>query len=131
MYFQFSKLTLILLFSAHVSVFSRTLYYLPVLTTAGTTSNLTSSVNCIIMLVFQIQIIYVNFKEDSTLNRALWHPHSQFIQLNMLLFIIIFCLCSMCQFLVHVMELRSKPIVTRLKSKISSDIVLNAIPKPR
>lgn len=131
MYFQFSKLTLILLFSAHFSIFSSTLYYLPVLTAAGTTSNLTSSVNCIIMLVFQFQIICVNFKEDGTLNRALWHPYSQLIQLNILLFIIKFCLCSMCLFSVHVMELTSKPIVTRLKSKISSDVVLNAIPKPR
>lgn len=131
MYFKFSNLSLILLFSAHVFIFSKTLYYLPVLTAAGTTSNLTSSVNSIIMHVFQLQIIYVNFKGDSTLNRALWHPCCQLIQLNMLLFIIIICLCSMCQFSVHVMELRSKPIVAHLKSKISSDIVLNAIPKPR
>lgn len=90
MYFQFSKLTLILLFSAHVSIFSKTLCYLPVLTAAGIASNLTSSVNCIIMLVFQFKIIYVNFKKDSTLNRAFWHPCCQLTQLNMLLFIIIF-----------------------------------------
>lgn len=131
MYLQFSKLTLILLFSAHVSIFSRTLYYLPLLTAAGTTCNSASSVNFITMLVFQFQTIYVNFKEDNILNRALWHPYSQLIQLNMLLFIIGFYLCSICQFSVHVMELRSKPIWTHLKSKISSDIILNAIPKPR
>lgn len=83
MYLQFSKLTLMLLFSAHVSIFSKTLYYLPVLTAAGTTCNLTSSVNFITMLVLQFQIIYANFTEDSTLNRALWHPYSQLIQLTM------------------------------------------------
>lgn len=131
MYLQFSKLTLILLFSAHVSIFSRTLYYLPVLTAAGTTCNIISSVNFITMFVFQFQIIYANFEEDNTLNRALWHPYSQLIQLNKVLFIITFYLCSICQFSVRVTELRSKPIWTHLKSKISSDSELNAIPKPR
>lgn len=130
MYLHFSKLTLILLFSAHVSIFSRTLYYLPVLTAAATICSLTSSVNFIIMLAFQFPITYVNFKEDNTLNRILSCPYRQLIQLNMLSFII-FYFCSINQFSVHVMELSSKPIWTHLRSKISSNIVLNVLPKPR
>lgn len=67
MYLHFSKLTLILLFSAHVSIFSKTLYYFPILTAVGTSCSLPSSVNFINMLLFQFQVIYEDFKED-TLN---------------------------------------------------------------